>query len=120
LAASAKKGELKVIAGERLENLGKPHLFGRLCEFIAALAADLRGGEPARERIGRLGRTFPEAPFLGELMGCLELIRLFRRVQKKTKPKLETLIDQNGLQIYTPSLQATNFWLACARKLFLP
>jgi hypothetical protein len=95
LAAAAKEGELKAVSAEDPQDLGKPYLFRRLSEFIAALAADL-GGEEARTGKGEedwASGGFREAFFLGEVAGSLELIWIFRQVQKEAEANLEAFID---------------------------
>jgi len=120
LAAAAKEGELKAVSAEDPQDLGKPYLFRGLSEFIAALAAE-RGGEDACAGKGEedwAGGGFREAFFLGEVAGSVELIRIFRQVQKEAKPDLEAFIDQHGLRIYTPSFRPANFRPAFTRKPF--
>jgi hypothetical protein len=48
----------------------------------------------------------------------VELIRIFRQVQKEAKANLEAFIDQHGLRIYTPSFWPANFRLTFTRKPF--
>jgi hypothetical protein len=84
------------------------------------LAADL-GGEEARagkDEEDLAGGGFREAFFLGEVAGSVELIRIFRQVQKEAKPDLEAFIDQQSLRIYTPSFRPANFRPAFTRKPF--
>jgi hypothetical protein len=120
LAAAAKEGELKAVSAEDPQDLGKSYLFRRLSEFITALAAE-RGGEEARAGKGEedwAGGGFREAFFLGEVAGPVELIWIFRQVQKEAEADLEAFIDQHDLRIYTPSFQPANFGLAFTRKPF--